>query len=51
MGLLIGLKKIIKSILNFGKAMSCFDSKLKENTEKRVVVLIRKQQAWIFEQM
>jgi hypothetical protein len=31
--------------------VSCFDSKLKENTEKRVVVLIRKQQAWIFEQM
>jgi hypothetical protein len=38
MGLLIGLKKIIKSILNFGKAMCPFDSKRKENTEKRVVV-------------
>jgi hypothetical protein len=50
MGLLIGLKEIIKFILNFGKAI-CPVLIRNENTEKRVVVLIRKQQAWIFEQM
>jgi hypothetical protein len=51
MGLLIGLKdnKIYPEF--WQSYLSCFDSKLKENTEKRVVVLIRKQQAWIFEQM